>query len=36
MFDHALQINPNDANTYNNRGKNFILIFYYFLGVVLE
>ena len=27
MFDHALQINPNDAGTYNNKGKNFSLIF---------
>ena len=27
MFDRAIQINPNDAAAYTNKGKDFIILF---------
>ena len=27
MFDRAIQINPNDATAYLNKGKDFIILF---------
>ena len=27
MYDHALEINPNDANTYSNKGNKFKFVF---------
>ena len=34
MYDHAIQINPNHDEAYNNKGMIFIFLFY-FSGIAL-
>ena len=34
MYDHAIQINPNDEAPYYNKGRGFIIIFRYCPNII--